>query len=163
MSSGMSFIKGRATDNGPFHKLTETQTTIWVLGDKVRVRLIDALRKRYSSGVYVCNATLAVIGHVDSRGAVTEAAPPFQRVERWQLANQPAVKECPCAEFWDPEVRGPWRERGSNEHHPLCQYDPHVFRTFNKAAKVHLLPKAETQRPDFWLKVREEERAKTGG
>jgi len=161
--TGMSFIKGQATDRGPFHRLTEDQTKYWLLGGPLRARLVSNLLKHYSSGVYVCSATLYVIGHVDSRGAVTEAPPPFKTVERWHLANKPKPKECHCADFTDPENSGrPWRDRGlTEEHHPLCQYDPHVNITFQKASAPGALERLK-QRPDAWIRTREEAREREG-
>lgn len=156
--TGMSFIKGQATERGPFHRLTEDQTKYWLLAGPLRAKLVSNLIKRYPSGVYVCSATLFVIGHVDSRGAVTEAPPPFRSVERWDLANKPQPKECHCADFTDPENSGKaWRERGSEEHHPLCQYDPQVFVTFQKASAPGAIEQLK-KRPDTWIRLRKEAR-----
>ncbi len=149
----------RAGDKGdgkaPLHKLTETQTRCWLTSRELQRALADGLAKRYQQGVGVCTATLRLIAYVAPNGRVQELPPPHRGVQRWELANQPAVSECPCLGFFDPEVQGPWRQRGSEAHHPLCQYDPNVFRTFSLAIKKETLPADLQNRPDLWSKLRD--------
>ena len=68
------------------------------------------------------SATLRLFATVNPLGVVRELAPPHTRYEMFQMANRPsAITECPCANFFDPEVGGAYRERGKG-HHPLCQW-----------------------------------------
>lgn len=123
--------------------------------------MASALVRRYAGGVGVLSATQRLFALVDPRGNVRELPPPHRRYEMWQIANRPEVPECPCANFFDPEVGGPWRERGGQAgHHPICQFDRSAARVWDIAVKQGEERQARGQnpqaRPDEWLKIREE-------
>jgi hypothetical protein len=124
--------------------------------------MASALVRRYPGGVGVLSATQRLFVLVNPRGDIRELPPPHRRYEMWQIANKPAQPECPCADFFDPEVGGCWRERGEQAgHHPLCQFDRHseaVFMIAGRKARENLArgggsPQA---RPDEWVKIRQE-------
>lgn len=110
-------------DHVPVHRLNTPQIKLWLFGGDIRRRMASNLSKRYPAGCGVCSPTLHLIAYVDPRGGIRDLAPPFKTYKMHEIANQPMVTECQCASFFDPEVGGPWRERGTDEHHPLCQFD----------------------------------------
>lgn len=110
-------------DHVPIHRLNTPQTKLWLFGGDIRRRLASNLSKRYPSGVGVCSATLRLIAYVDPKGGFRELLPPHKKYEMYQISNKPLVAECQCASFFDPEVQGPWRDRGTDEHHPICQFE----------------------------------------
>jgi hypothetical protein len=116
--------------------------------------------KIYRGGVGVLSYSQHLFALVDPRGNILPQAPPFRRFEMWQIANQPRPGECPCAEFIDPEVQGPWRDRQTGAHHPLCQFDRTAKRVFVDAQKSAVQRMQQGQsaqaRPDEWLRMRKE-------
>jgi hypothetical protein len=125
-------------------------------------QMASALIRRYPGGVGILSATQRLFALVDPRGNVRELPPPHKRYEMWQIANRPMVPECPCADYFDPEVEGCWRERGSNAgHHPLCQFDRSSASVFVRAAREAHQRIAQgsgpQERPDEWIRMREEE------
>lgn len=110
-------------DHVPIHRLNTPQTKLWLFGGDIRRRMASNLSKKYPSGVGVCSATLRLIAYVDPRGGIRELMPPHKLYKMHEVSNQPMVTECQCASFFDPEVGGPWRERDTYEHHPMCQFD----------------------------------------
>jgi hypothetical protein len=162
----------------PLHRLNTPLTKLWLISPHGRAAMARALARRYQSGVGVCAATLRLIAVVTPTGAVRELAPPHQLFEMWQIANQPKPVECPCANFFDPEVKGAYRHRSNGEHHPFCQFDRSAMSVFNaaKAAASYRLDlpteggvimvdgerkrstvKAQA-RPDEWERLRDEQR-----
>lgn len=172
----------------PLHRLNQVGTRLWLTVPATRPRIVQALLKRYRGGFGLCAATMRLFVVVSPNGAIRELAPPLVQYEMWQLANAPSpTRECPCGDYFDPEVKGPYRERGNNLHHPLCQFDrtaPRVFRVAQGKAANRLgmrfeggvpvvspevradaatgpvkLPSAQA-RPDEWEKLRKEELGK---
>ena len=124
-----------------YHKLTEKQDRAWrlpgPLGVDVRRKMAAQLARMYpQNGCAVCSATMKLIAHVTPRAELRLLTAPFKVIPISAIANKPTVNDCPCLEFWDPEVKGPWRKRSDGErsrhggHHPMCQYKP-------SAALVH--------------------------
>lgn len=166
--------------NFPIHRMNQVQTLAWLTVPAWRRRFSDFLvKQRYRGGFGVCSATLRLIAVVDPRGAVRELAPPHRRFEMWQVANAPRPNECPCADFYDPEVGGRFRERSApGQHHPLCQFDRTAAPVFREAQRrafdrldiqvidgIGVLPQKETRktaqsRPDEWQNIRKEYQGK---
>ncbi len=160
----------------PLHRMNQTQTLAWLTVPAWRRKFIEhLLRERYRGGFGVCSATLRLIATVNPRGALVELAPPHRLFEMHEVANAPAPPRCPCAEYYDPEVGGPFRERGrEHEHHPLCQFDKTAKPVFKEAQRrafdrldirviegVGVLGGKETRRsaqarPDEWEQIRKE-------
>lgn len=144
----------------PLHRLNTPQTKVWLISLEARRQIANALALKYRGGVGVLTATQRLFALVDPRGAIQELAPPHRRYEMWQIANRPQAPECPCADYIDPEVQGPWRERGSDLHHPLCQFDKTAASVFVRAAReAHARISAgmgPQERPDEWNRMREE-------
>lgn len=172
-----------ASPGFPLHRLNTPLTKIWLLRGAVQRTLAIALvRNHYRGGVGICAANMDLIATVDPTGRVRELPPPFRRYELWQTANAPPPGAgCPCAEFFDPEVGGAHRERGSNEHHPFCQFEREAKRTFTQAqgraaerigipiehgvptmgpdVKLKNVLTAQA-RPDEWQRIRQEYRGR---
>lgn len=110
-------------DHVPIHRLNSPQTLLWLFGGEPQRRMASNLAKRYPCGVGVCAATLRLIAFVDPKGNARHLPPPHKLYEMHQISNQPLVTECQCADFFDPEIGGPWRMRGTEDHHPLCQFE----------------------------------------
>lgn len=120
-------------DHVPVHRLNTPQIKLWLFGGDIRRRMASNLAKRYKAGCGVCAPTLYLIAYVAPNGSIRELQPPFKKYEMHEIANQPHTSnECQCAEFFDPEVGGPWRERGTDAHHPLCQFDRTSTTVFKK-------------------------------
>lgn len=160
--SGFSFMKGAATSPIPLHRLNRAQTLIWLLGGQIKRAMATNLSKQYSSGVAVCSVTQRHISTVSPNGACTDLPPPHRYFEAWQFANAPKPPECPCVDFTDPENGGkPWRERGSELHHPLCQHERVSMAVFNDKDKIGVSNcKLVANRPDTWNRAREHYRGK---
>jgi hypothetical protein len=116
----------------PLHQLTNSQTKVWLLGGDFRSHIAAHFLKEHPSGYGVVAWRGQLIAYVNPRGAVRELAPPFQRIDRREVANQPKPVECACAGYYDPEVQGPWRERNVEGHHPFCQFHKFSHEVFNK-------------------------------
>lgn len=145
----------------PLHRLNTPQTKVWLISPHARNAIAMKLARMYRGGVGVLSATQRLFAVVDPKGNVRELPPPHRVYEMWQIANAPQVAECPCANFIDLEVQGPWRERGPEAgHHPLCQFDRTAERVFveaSRTAKERLQKGGPPQeRPDEWLKIRKE-------
>ncbi len=124
-----------------FHKLTERQGKAWCLrepfGSQVRSKMASQLARMYpQNGCGVCSPTMKLIAHVTPRAELRLLVAPFRVIPISAIANKPAIADCPCLKFWDPEVKGHWGLRSEHErlkhggHHPMCQYKP-------TAARVH--------------------------
>lgn len=145
----------------PLHRLNTPQTKVWLISEGAKRQIAAALVRRYPGGVGVLSATQRLFALVDPRGNVRALPPPHRRYEMWQISNRPDLPECPCANFFDPEVGGAWRECGYEAgHHPLCQFDRTSEKVFVLAAErangrlnQGLAPQ---DRPDEWIKIREE-------
>lgn len=124
------------------------------------------LQKYGRQGVGLCTNKLKLVAYVRPNGTLHILRPPFVRFQMWQMANAPRVfsveQPCACAGFFDPEVQGPWKERGLHpqHHHPFCQFSPSADNVFRRAAdeaferlKRHQNPQA---RPDEWLRMQRE-------
>lgn len=123
-------------DHVPLHRLNTPQTKLWLFGGDIRRRMASNLAKRYTSGVGVCSATLRLIAYVDPRGGIRDLPPPHKLYQMHEVSNRPMVTECQCAAFFDPEVGGPWRDRGTDEHHPMCQFDRTSQKVFSHMMTV---------------------------
>lgn len=175
------------TPDFPLHRLNTPLTKLWMKGGVVRRSLAAALvAHKYRGGVGVCAADMSLIAVVDPRGVPRDLAPPFRVYELWQLANAPApVIECPCAEYFDPEVGGRYGDRGAGAgHHPFCQFERTASVTYREAQGraasrlgmefEHGVPMAPQHgirtrpagggiaqaRPDEWNKLRQEYRGR---
>ena len=171
----------------PLHRLNVPRTKMWLISDANKRRTSDALSKLYRGGVGVCSATLRLMALVAPNGTYRELAPPFRKYEMWQIANKPHTLglECQCAEYFDPEVGGPYRERGpAAGHHPMCQFDQTSSVVFREAQgraanrlgmtfvggvpivdgtakpKSVIKPLTPQARPDEWERIRAEYRGK---
>lgn len=161
----ISFMRGGgATSELPLHRLDYNQTIIWmkILGEAPRRLMAANLAKKYPAGCGVCTDTGKHVGNVDPKGNPVDLPPPHNRYRPWQYANKPKALECPCAEFMDPENNGlPWKERGSEEHHPLCQHDRTAIAVFLDKDRIGVQnPFLVMHRPDLWIKAREHYRGK---
>jgi hypothetical protein len=174
------------TPEFPLHRLNIPRTKMWLISPANKRRTADALAKLYRGGVGVCSATLRLMAMVAPNGTFRELAPPFRKYEMWQIANKPHAigMECPCAEYFDPEVGGAYRMRGTNDHHPMCQFDQTAQVVFKQAQGraanrlgmtfVDGVPIIDTEpkkpsvikpltpqaRPDEWERIRAEYRGK---
>jgi len=173
------------TPDFPLHRLNIPRTKLWLISPTNRRRTAESLAKIYRGGVGVCSATLYLIAFVDPRGNIRDLVSPLRRYELWQIANKPkAITECPCREYFDPEVQGPYSERGSNAgHHPLCQFERTAQKVFVEAQgraanriglsfengvpiigaeplKTVIKPLTPQARPDEWEKIRREYQGK---
>lgn len=107
----------------PLHKLTANLTKLWLVSKAARSQMADKLAKEYGEGVGILGGTMRLIAFVHSNGGVEELPPPHRAYEIHQIANQPRPEECFCSNFYTPEVNGPWRNTGSREHHPICEFE----------------------------------------
>lgn len=108
----------------PVHRLSTPLTRAWAINRDARHRLARWLAATYAkTGVAVCTDLLFVVAWVNPLAQIKFATPPFRRVERHQCANNPTWSECACRAWFDPESGGPWGERKTPRHHPLCIYD----------------------------------------
>jgi hypothetical protein len=154
----MKLVAGCPTNSQhvPIHRLNTTLTKCWFLGGVLRRQVCNALAHRYESGCGVLTDTMWLIAYVDPHGRERELTAPFKKYEIYQIANQPTVNECPCADFYDPKMGGPWSVNHPNLHHPLCQYEPaskKVFETLWKMGKP-------LDRGDGWDRLRKEYRGR---
>ncbi len=145
--------------NVPLHLFTRVETALWVAGGQTQRALAAKLANQYRTGVGVLSCTYLLIAYVQPNGLVRLLAPPFQRFEPYQIANKPRTDECACADFFDPETGGPWRNRGSEDHHPVCMFDRHALRVAVGNNRLHAEGKA---RPDTLDRLREEARGERG-
>lgn len=164
-------------DLTPYHKLTERQDKAWRLpgkaGETIRLKMAGQLGKMYPSGCGVCSATMKLIAYVQEGGKLRLLLAPFKVIPISAIANKPRATECPCFDYYDPEVRGPWKNRPEQQrekhggHHPMCQYQRDAGRVFselykaknggllineekNTAARMH---ERKRVRPDLMLQV----------
>jgi hypothetical protein len=136
---------------------------MWLASESWKREQAARFRDKYRGGVGLLSPTMYLFATVDPRGNIRELAPPFHRYEMWQTANQPEIERCPCGDYYDPEVGGPWRDRPEYErgvHHPFCQFDPHAKKVFHKAAELAVTrleqgARDAQERPDEWNKIRE--------
>lgn len=146
----------------PLHRLNTPQTLLWNFGGNVRRKMANHLSKRYPTGVGVLNRSQDLVAFVAPNGNIRELKPPFTRYEMWQIANRPRPLQCPCAEFFDPEIQGPWRDRGlEGEHHPFCQFDRTAQLAYTKTLR-EAQAGASKMRPDAWYRSRQFVRGERG-
>ena len=130
-----------------FHKLTERQARAWCLpgkvGAEVRRKMASQLAQMYpQNGCGVCSPLMHLVAYVSPRAELRMLMAPFRVIPISAIANKPAVKDCPCLEFFDPEVKGSWRERSEVEraryggHHPMCQYQRTSAEVFAELYKA---------------------------
>lgn len=149
----------------PIHRLNTPQMKMWLISESWRREQAARLSEMYRGGVGVLSPTMFLFATVDPRGVITERQPPYNRYQMWQIANQPETESCPCGDYFDLEVKGPWREHPKYErglHHPLCQFDKHATKVFQRAASLagERLDRGEKEsqaRPDEWNRLRDEE------
>lgn len=120
----------------PLHRLNTPKTKLWLISEVWRRSMAKTLHKMYRGGVGVCAATGRLFAYVRPNGDIHELKRPFRKYEMWQMANAPRAIECPCMDFFDPEVQGPYRERGTNDHHPMCQFEETGQAVFKEAQGV---------------------------
>lgn len=143
----------------PLHMLTGNETKMWLGAGALRKAIAEKIRFNYPSGAAVLSISGHLIAYVQPNGAVRELPPPHRRFEKWQIANKPKPNECACREFYDPEIGGPWRLRGTDDHHPVCEFDQHAVRVLTRNNELHAQGE---QRPDLLLRLREVERGERG-
>lgn len=142
----------------PLHKLTQAQNNLWFIAPRPMAAMLVRL---YPGGCGVLSWSMHLFCRVDPKGIVHPEREPFRRFEKWQIANKAESEQCQCAGYFDPELGGPWSLRGEGHgHHPLCEYDKHSKVVFKEAAAKALrsLEKGgpAQERPDEWLKIRED-------
>lgn len=145
----------------PLHRMNSPTTMIWLMSENARRHLASVWIRKYKGGFGVLSATQFLIAKVDPRGNIQQLMEPFKRFEMWQIANRPVEDECPCANFYDPEVGGEWRQwDGKKGHHPICQFDPMAVPVFERAAREAWDRIGEGKnpqaRPDEWRRMRDE-------
>ena len=152
----------------PIHRMDGTQGKAWLMGGELRRVLGSWLLTQYPQGCGITEDTYHLVGWCDDRGQVFDLMPPYRTIHYSRIANKPAVQACPCAEFYDPESNGPWRNRGdakARDHHPLCQYDQHSTQIWGELQRRGFLPpdgviathaERKVARPDEWNNIREE-------
>lgn len=163
-------------DHVPYHKLTPAQDRAWCvrgpIGDNIRRSMASQLSKMYPAGVGLCSSTMKLVAYIQPSGAFRMLLAPFRVIPISSIANKPKETECPCQEFHDPEVRGPWRLRSNGRHHPMCQYERDAARVFSEVYRAknggvvideHGKARRERSRknqvrPDLMLKVQHEVR-----
>lgn len=156
--------------NVPLHLLTQNETRMWntgVQGQRTGTRaheqilraLCAKLCNQYPEGVGVLVWDGSLVAYVQPGGKARLLSPPYQRFERYQISNKPEPSECACREFYDPEIQGPWKERGKNEHHPICMFEQHAQAVFEANSQAH---KNGVARPDLLIRVQEECRGVRG-
>lgn len=123
--------------NLPLVRLDAGQTKFWWLSPGTRLLVARVFSKRYGECI-VLTFDLLAVARVGSKGQLELAHFPYHRYEMWQVHNKPPLDECKCADFYDPEVLGPWRLRNSERHHPMCIYDRPASIVFNQFARVTL-------------------------
>lgn len=163
-------------DHVPYHKLTEAQGRAWCFlgarGDQIRRSMASQLAKMYPSGVGLCSSTMKLVAYIEPSGRFRMLVAPFKTIPISAIANKPRERECPCQQFFDPEIKGPWKDRSNGKHHPFCQYEKDAARVFTEVYKakhggVIIDSKGvahrergrgpnHTQRPDLMLKVQQE-------
>ncbi len=140
----------------PYHQLTNNQTKLWLLGGDVRAQMARGIAELYRSGCGIVAWRGQHIAYVRPNGTVQELTPPFHRIEREHIANKPETTACACAEFYDPEVQGPWKLRGTADHHPYCQFAAGCALTYKRMAeKTTQAGGTDAMRPDEHLREQE--------
>ena len=145
------YVSGPADGQVPLHRLNTPLTKAWLCGGQLQKALASQLARQYRGGCGVLSATNRLFAYVQPDGRVRELSPPFQSYEMWQIANRPLVTECQCAAWYDPESGGAWRDRGSSEHHPVCQFDRTSLPVYKR-----IMVSGHRVRPDAWTRFREE-------
>jgi hypothetical protein len=141
----------------PLHQLTNNQTKLWLLGGEVRRGIANKVVAEYPTGCGIVAWRGQLIAYVSPRQDIRELAPPFRRVSRDEVANKPSPTVCACQNFWDPEVGGPWKLRGTDKHHPFCQFDKHSQTVYRKMQQLICeAGGSERVRPDEHLRLREQ-------
>lgn len=146
--------------NVPLHILTQEQTKAWFLFPAARPMIASHLGKKYRCGCGVLAFTwtwLYLIAYVSPDGNLRELQRPFRSYSHSHpdITNKAPSPECECQNWIDPEVQGPWRERGTGTHHPMCQFKPTAVRVYGHIIEARR--RGEQVRPDEML--REEQRA----
>lgn len=122
-------------DHVPYHKLTEAQGHAWCFSPDVRRQMAARLARMYpQNGCGVCSAHMNLVAYVSARGELRMLVAPFKRIPIHAIANKPKAPECPCARFFDPEVGGEWKQRGTTAHHPMCQFQRGSQEVFERVA-----------------------------
>lgn len=141
---------------------------------RIRQQMLEVWLERYGrQGVGLCTHTLRLIAYIRPDGTLHELKPPFQQFQMWQMANAPKVhstagQTCACANYYDPEVQGPWKERGlpPNHHHPFCQFSKTAVAVYQDAwvSAAHRVANKLTpqERPDEWVRRQQMAEGKRG-
>ncbi len=137
MSGRTGFEHTNLHDLVPYHKMTVAQGKAWCFSDGIRRRMASQLAKLYpKGGCGLCSAEMKLVAYVAPGGTFRMLVAPFKRIAIWQIANKPLDSECPCAQFFDPEVKGPWVARDSGRHHPMCQFQRGSQQVFDTVAQA---------------------------
>ena len=144
----------------PLHRLNTAQTKAWVSFETSRAMIASNLSKKYpKTGVGLLSATMYLFVLINPRGGFRLLTAPLVQYEMFQVANAPYHwEECACRNYFDPEVQGPWRERGEDAgHHPFCQFNntavpvyKKCFESATRRAEQGVVPQA---RPDEWFQA----------
>lgn len=117
------------------HRLDLQETRAWWFNDDLRRKIATHLRhERYAgelSEIVIVGPTCVAIGIVSPAGAYKRLEAPQPRYPMWRVDNQPDPASCHCAEFYEPDIAGPWRLKRQNAHHRFCQYHRHAVANFN--------------------------------
>lgn len=117
-----------------YFMLSGIHTRAWIVSEEVRRLMAQEISKRYRETIGIVSFYCRFFATVDSKGIITHLKPPFKIVEHHEIVNIPALPECACFEAFDPEVRGPWRLRGTSEHHPYCQFTRTAKAVYSEVA-----------------------------
>jgi len=152
----------------PIHRMNSLQATAWVRGGEPRRFLGAFFAKTYPDGCAVTECGYRLIGWVDKKGNCFDIPPPHRSIHFSKVANAPKADfDCPCREFYDPEIGGPWKLRNSSEHHPQCQFEPASMKVWAllksrgfmaPAGVAPWMHKAPEMRPDYLEMLRQEAR-----
>lgn len=125
------------------HLLTRFYTRIWYtryspwpwVTPEKRPEIAKMILEEHgrSEPVAIARFTLHVIAIVHPNERIEQLPTPYRKVKMSAIANRPAVPTCQCAPWWEPTIRGAWRESDGakrGEHHPLCQFNPECWKNF---------------------------------
>lgn len=118
-------------NEGP-HTLEQVGAALGISGERVRQLEEQAMASLRQSSTL----TLSVVAWVNPLAQIKFATPRFQKVERHQCGNNPTWSDCECRKWFDPESGGPWGQRETPAHHPLCIFDPGAKRRWQEVEVV---------------------------
>jgi hypothetical protein len=146
--------------------MNSLQEAAWLRRGEPRRVLGSFLCKLYPGGGAVTECGYRLVGWFNKAGECYDLMPPWRSVHFSKTANAPKAQEnCPCLEFYDAEIQGPWKMRNSPEHHPQCQFEPASMKVWSTLYKRGIVApmgidpqtlKPVELRPDAMEKIRQE-------